>query len=83
MLKGTVAELRQGFDDLVAMVTPQMPKPSDAVSTTDGDVEGIKYRIYTPVEASKKDDGGLLPVGVYTHGGGFVMGNLESEDFCM
>lgn len=36
----------------------------------------MPIRIYAP----KDHSGGSLPVGVYTHGGGFVCGNLDSED---
>lgn len=76
MLKGTVEEIRKAFDDLTAMLLPQIPKPSEAVSTKDSEVDGIKYRVYTPVEASKS---GPLPVGVYMHGGGLIVGNLDGE----
>lgn len=62
------------------MLAPQMPKPSDAVSTKDGEVDGIKYRVWTPVEASKS---GPLPISVYTHGGGMRVENLGGEDICM
>ena len=77
MLKGTTEEIRKGYDDLLAMLAPQLPKLSDAVSAKDG---GIKYHVYTPVEASKSRP---LPVGVYTHGGGLMLGDLNSEDICM
>ena len=77
VLKGTVEEVKKGYDDLIAMLLPQMPKPSDAVSAKDGEVDGVKYRVYNPVEASK---GGPLPVGVYTHGGGMMVGDLNGED---
>lgn len=77
VLKGTAEEMRAQFDQLISIVLPLLPLPSDAVSTRDGDVNGIKYRIYIPREASKQ---GLLPVGVWTHGGGFVLGDLNSGD---
>lgn len=80
MLKGTTEEIRKGYDDLLAMLAPQLPKLSDAVSAKDGEIDGIKYRVYTLVEASKSRP---LPVGVYTHGGGLMLGDLNSEDICM
>jgi versiconal hemiacetal acetate esterase len=80
VLKGTIEEIRKSYDDLLAMIAPQMPKLSDAVSTKDGEVDGIKYRVCTPVEASKS---GALPIDVYTHGGGMIVGNLGGEDICM
>lgn len=49
------------------------------MSTKDGEVDGIKYRFYSPVEALKSRP---LPVGVYTHGGDLVVGNLDVEDNC-
>lgn len=76
-LKGTPEELREQFTNLLTMLAPLYPPPTDAVSTQDGDVDGIAYRIYTPKEAAKS---GPLPVGLYTHGGGFVVGNLDAED---
>lgn len=76
-LKGTPEELREQYAGLLGMLAPLYPPPTDAVSTKDGDVDGIGYRIYTPVEAAK---GGALPVGLYTHGGGFVLGDLNGED---
>jgi acetyl esterase/lipase len=66
VLKETIEEIRKGYDDLLAMLAPQMPKPSEAVSKKDGEFDGIKYRVCTPVEASKS---GPLPISVYTHGG--------------
>lgn len=76
-LKGTPSELQQQFDGLIELLSKDAPPPDNSVSTKDGSVDGIKYRIYTPVEAASK---GPLPVGVFTHGGGFVVGNLDSED---
>ncbi|KAJ8061507.1 hypothetical protein OCU04_009321 [Sclerotinia nivalis] len=40
-------------------------------------VEGIEYRVYTPKEASKH---GPLPVAIWTHGGGWMTGDLDSDD---
>lgn len=76
-LHGTPAEFREQFTTLGAMLAALYPPPTDAVSSTDGEIDGIGYRIYTPVEAAKA---GPLPVGLYTHGGGFVVGDLNSED---
>ncbi len=76
-LKGSIEEIKQQFNDLVAMLAPSMPPKSPAVEAKDGEVDGVKYRVYTPVDAAKS---GPLPVGVYTHGGGMACGDLESED---
>jgi versiconal hemiacetal acetate esterase len=37
----------------------------------------VPVRIYTPPAAS---EGKKLPVGVYYHGGGYLVGDLNSED---
>ena len=76
-LKGTPEEIRAQVDQLVQMLIPQMPAPNDACDVKEGDVEGIKYRLYTPKEAAKS---GPLPVGIWTHGGGFMTGDLNTDE---
>ena len=76
-MKGSIKEIRDMTDGLVAMLLPQLPPPSDAVESKDGDVDGVKYRVYVPKEASKK---GPLPVGIWTHGGGWVVGDINTDD---
>jgi versiconal hemiacetal acetate esterase len=55
------------------------PPPDPAVKTEDRTIEdGLKIRIYTP-EGYK----GGKPVGVYFHGGGWAMGDIDGDDpFC-
>lgn len=77
VLGGTPEEIRAQNDQLVQLLIPQLPPPSDAVESKDGEVDGIKYRLYTPKEASKQ---GPLPVGVWTHGGGWMTGDLNADD---
>ncbi|EXJ94727.1 hypothetical protein A1O1_03124 [Capronia coronata CBS 617.96] len=77
VLHGTPEDIRGQYDQLVAVLLPQLPPPSDAVESKDGEVDGVKYRLYTPKEASKQ---GALPVGVLTHGGGWMTGDLNSDD---
>ncbi|KAL9108511.1 MAG: hypothetical protein Q9227_006726 [Pyrenula ochraceoflavens] len=78
-LKGNIEEMHAQFDELVSFLAPQCPSPSTAVSTTEGMVNGTKYRVYSP----KTSETHPLPVGIYLHGGGFVLGDLEIEDgFC-
>ena len=64
-------------DQLIEMLIPLLPKPSDAVESKDGEVDGVKYRLYTPTEAAKS---GPLPVGIWTHGGGWMIGDLNTDD---
>lgn len=55
------------------------PPPDPAVKTEDRTIDGgLKVRIYTPEGYS-----GGKPVGVYYHGGGWAMGDLDGDDpFC-
>lgn len=76
-LQGSVSDIRKQFADLFAAISPGYPPASDAVSVSDSIVQGVRYRVYTP-KAVKK--GISLPLGVFMHGGGFVMGDLDSED---
>lgn len=49
--------------------------PDPKVSIEDISIEGVKCRVYT--SASQRAP---APVGIYTHGGGFICGDLDSED---
>jgi versiconal hemiacetal acetate esterase len=74
---GTAEELRAQYTQLQEMLRAQLPPPSDAVDTKDGEVDGIKCRLYTPKEASKQ---GPLPVTLWLHGGGWVTGDIDGDD---
>jgi versiconal hemiacetal acetate esterase len=53
------------------------PTPDSSVATEDRTIEGgIKIRIYTPPGYTK----GSQPIGLYIHGGGWAMGDLETDD---
>ncbi|KEQ57763.1 uncharacterized protein M437DRAFT_70565 [Aureobasidium melanogenum CBS 110374] len=78
-LHGNSEEMRAQFDGMLAALAPLYPPPSDAVVSRDHEVGNFKVRVYTKTRAS----GTPLPVGLFTHGGGFVLGSLDSEDaFC-
>ncbi|KAF2013908.1 hypothetical protein BU24DRAFT_483733 [Aaosphaeria arxii CBS 175.79] len=52
------------------------PAPDPAVKTEDRTTEdGLKVRVYTPEGYS-----GGKPVGVYFHGGGWALGNIDGDD---
>jgi acetyl esterase len=53
---------------------PEMASTEDRVITVGGGIE-LPVRIYRPVEAT-----GPQPVVVFFHGGGWVIGNIESHD---
>ncbi|KIV88438.1 hypothetical protein PV10_08121 [Exophiala mesophila] len=77
VLQGSTLEMRAQFNGLVEALGPQYPPPSTAVHATEHDVDGLKLRIYTPESLAS---GTSLPVGVFAHAGGLVMGSLDSED---
>jgi versiconal hemiacetal acetate esterase len=64
------------------MVLSQLtyPAPDEkvvAVQTRDEKIDdNITVRIYTPKEGA---EGAKLPLGVYYHAGGFLLGNLDSD----
>lgn len=68
-----IAALREGANAFMASaVGPAMHAVEEgAISGPDGD---IPIRIYRPVGAS------VLPVALYVHGGGFLLGSLDSHD---
>jgi versiconal hemiacetal acetate esterase len=53
------------------------PTPDTSVSTDDRRIDsGLKVRIYTPPGYTT----GSKPAGLYIHGGGWAMGDLETDD---
>ncbi|KAE8375823.1 Alpha/Beta hydrolase protein [Aspergillus bertholletiae] len=75
VLKGSPEEIKQQYDGLLAFLAENRPAPDPYVSTKDMTIAGVKCRVYTPGSPRSP-----RPVGIYTHGGGFVCGNLDSED---
>lgn len=61
VLHGSIDELRAMDQQLIAFLLPQLPKPSENVVSKDGEVDGIKYRVYNP-----KGQSGPLPVGIWS-----------------
>lgn len=53
----------------------ELPKPDTSIQTKDVTLKEFWLRLYTPPGAT-----GSEPVGVYFHGGGWAMGNVEQED---
>ncbi|ETN39972.1 uncharacterized protein HMPREF1541_06199 [Cyphellophora europaea CBS 101466] len=77
ILKGSALEMRKQYNELGRVLASQSPSPSTAVQAADRDVDGLKLRIYTPTHVGS---GELLPIGVFAHAGGLVMGDIDSED---
>ncbi|MBC3209858.1 alpha/beta hydrolase [Pseudomonas sp. SWRI111] len=71
------AQARQAFEQSSARMRWQVPQVLSrdlSYPTRDGD--SLAVRIYTPITDSKQ----ALPVTVFLHGGGFVVGSLDSHD---
>ena len=75
-----VGERRKTFDALVARLVAGLP-PNDRVRSEDVRVPGpagapdVRVRVYQPVNAGAASAGVL-----YIHGGGMVLGSIETED---
>jgi acetyl esterase/lipase len=75
-----VGERRAAFDGLIAGLVAGLP-PNDRVSSEDMMVPGpagapdVRVRVYRPVDAAT-----ALPGILYIHGGGMVLGSIETED---
>ncbi len=76
------AEARQAFIDTRGPVTPAAPEVAHTADVTiarpNGDQGGdLALRYYRPIGTSLDEK---LPVFVYFHGGGWVVGNLDTHD---
>jgi versiconal hemiacetal acetate esterase len=76
ILGGSPEAIIEQFNGLGAALAAQAGPPDASVQTKDVTADGVPVRIYTPPAASGKK----LPVGVYYHGGGYLVGSLDSED---
>jgi hypothetical protein len=59
----------------MALLAASRPPADSTVLTVDMTIEGVKCRVYSAISQRQS-----RPVGVYTHGGGFICGDLDSED---
>ncbi|KAI9048153.1 hypothetical protein LZ554_007948 [Drepanopeziza brunnea f. sp. 'monogermtubi'] len=76
LLGGSPEDIIAQFNGLNAQLAAQGPPPDASVAIEDTVANGVPVRIYTPPDATGKK----LPVGVYYHGGGYLVGSLDSED---
>jgi acetyl esterase len=74
-IDSSLAGLRQAYSDMCRAFTP--PRPAD-LYVVDFELAGVPLRSYQPPVASST---GSLPCIVYLHGGGWVVGDLDSHDF--
>lgn len=61
VLRGQAPEMRAQLDGLVQMILPLLPPPSENVKVQEGDVDGIRYRVYMP-----KSSKGGLPLAIWS-----------------
>ncbi|TVY78308.1 Versiconal hemiacetal acetate esterase, partial [Lachnellula suecica] len=79
LFSGSVQEIIDQYNTLGAALAAQAPPPDTSVQYRDETADGVPVRIYTPPAANE----GKLPVGVYYHGGGYLLGGLdEGNAFC-
>ncbi|KAJ3543478.1 hypothetical protein NM208_g3559 [Fusarium decemcellulare] len=79
VLRGTTQDMRAQYDGLLSFLSSQHPPTSDEVKVNQEEVSGVEYRTYIPHACETKH----LPIGVFYHSGGLVVGSLDAEDaFC-
>lgn len=61
VLQGTPADIKESYRALVETISPHFPPPSGNVTVKNGEVSGVKYRTYTPKNAS-----GPLPTAIWS-----------------
>lgn len=73
------------FDDVVdlraAMAAQGRALPAPDVAVRDGTAAGVPVRLYTPVPSDPRAASGL-PLLVFLHGGGWMLGDLDTHDAC-
>jgi versiconal hemiacetal acetate esterase len=75
---GDIKSLLKGFEAFGQTLFSKLtfPPPDTSVKSEDKTItDGLKIRIYTPPKLATP---GI--VGIYTHSGGYIVGNLDSED---
>jgi acetyl esterase len=73
LAQGTPEDARAGLVALMTAMSAMVPKP-EVASATDTAVGGVPARVYRP------EPDGDVPTIVYFHGGGFVIGDIETHD---
>lgn len=75
-LGDSVQGIIEQFNGLATALAAQTSPLDNSIQTRDDVADGVPVRIYTPPAA----EGKKLPIGVFYHGGGYLVGNLDSED---
>lgn len=76
ILAGSAQDIIDQYAALGAVLAAQSPPPDTSVETRNESADGVPVRIYTPPGAAGKK----LPLAVYLHGGGYLVGDLNTED---
>jgi acetyl esterase len=71
-----VAIARRGFDRTMIEMVPRGPDADVTQREIDGPAGPLRVRVYRPLEPSC----GPRPLAVFMHGGGWVVGSLDSHD---
>lgn len=74
----SAAEARSVYRDLAKARMGDGPAPGDPCSVEEFKVDDMWYRIYRPLTRTVSD--GPLPLVVFFHGGGWVVGDLATHD---
>jgi len=78
LLQGPLSSCQDGFAKIGGMMVSKysFPPPDPTVNSEDRTInDGLRVRIYTP-----QGYNGGSPIGVYFHGGGWAMGDLDGDD---
>jgi acetyl esterase len=73
--ESSLSGLRQAYSEMCRAFTP--PRPAE-LYVVDFELDGVAVRSYQPPASSSTD---AVPCIVYLHGGGWVVGDLDSHDF--
>lgn len=71
----SLAGLRQGYDRMCQAFTPALP---EGLQVADFSLAGVGVRSYQPAQPTPSNG---WPCILYMHGGGWVVGGLDSHDF--
>lgn len=78
-LGGSLQEIIDGSNESSAVMRSQYPPPDPSVQVRDEKInEHVTVRVYTPKEVHAEHK--KLPVGVFTHGGGWNCWSIDDED---
>ncbi|QDS70286.1 hypothetical protein FKW77_007926 [Venturia effusa] len=78
LLHGPIEQCFKDWDQLGEALVKnfRFPAPDPTVTTEDRSItEGLKIRVYVPANHA-----GNTPLGLFIHGGGWAMGDLETDD---